>query len=223
MTEGTRRRGTYAKTAARRREILEAGLEVFSTMGFRSGSIRDIADRVGISQAGLLHHFATKNDLLAAVLDLRDDIARDHFSPEDETGLNRVRGLVRMVEYNASVPGLVELYCVLSAEATTPEHPAHDYFVDRYRWVVGYTRAALEAMKAGGQTPADLDPASAARTIVALMDGLQVQWLLDRGSVDMADELRRYLGCILPGTDLSGAEEPEAGESRAGTEEPEAG
>ena len=57
MTVSGKPRGSYAKTAARRREILEAGIEVFSANGFRSGSIRDIAERVGMSQAGLLHHF----------------------------------------------------------------------------------------------------------------------------------------------------------------------
>ena len=42
-----------------------------------------------------------------------------------------------------------------------------------------------------------VDCASAARTLVALMDGLQIQWLLDREHVDMAAELRRYLRPLL--------------------------
>jgi hypothetical protein len=56
----------------------------------------------------------------------------------------------------------------------------------------GFERAAEE-----GALRPDVDCASAARTLVALMDGLQVQWLYDRDSVDMAAEVRRYLQTLL--------------------------
>ncbi|SKA79537.1 transcriptional regulator, TetR family [Agreia bicolorata] len=197
MTVNGKPRGSYKKTAERRREILQAGIEVFSTNGFRSGSIREIAERVGMSQAGLLHHFSNKNELLAGVLELRDDESRRISNLESPDGLEHLRGLVRVVEYNSSVPGLVELHCVLSAEATSPDHPAHGYFVNRYRWVVGITKESFEGARAAGQLAAGVDPDSAARSFVALMDGLQVQWLLDKDSVDMAEETRRFLRPLL--------------------------
>jgi len=197
MTVSGKPRGSYAKTAARRREILEAGIEVFSANGFRSGSIRDIAERVGMSQAGLLHHFSNKNELLAGVLELRDTKSRDISNLDSADGVEHLRGLVKVVEYNAGVPGLVELHCMLSSEATSPDHPAHGYFVNRYRSVVGITTESFESARAAGQLVAGVDPGSAARSLVALMDGLQVQWLLDRNSVDMAEETRRYLRSLL--------------------------
>lgn len=197
MTVSGKPRGSYAKTAARRREILEAGIDVFSANGFRSGSIREIAERVGISQAGLLHHFPNKNELLAGVLELRDDMSRDISDLDSADGVGHLRGLVKVVEYNAGVPGLVELHCMLSAEATSPDHPAHSYFVTRYRSVVALTTESFESARAAGQLAPGVDPASAARSLVALMDGLQVQWLLDRASVDMAEETRRYLRLLL--------------------------
>ncbi|WP_150308077.1 TetR family transcriptional regulator [Planctomonas psychrotolerans] len=200
MTDAVKRRGAYAKTAARRREILEAGMEVFSTVGFHGGSIREISERVGISQAGLLHHFSSKSELLAGVLELRDDISREVFSLEpDADGLDMLRGLVRLVEYNATVPGLVSLYCILSAEATSPDHPAHDYFVNRYVSVVTQIASSFDDLKSRGTAPADLDTAGAARRLVALIDGLQVQWLYNPDSVDMAEEVRRHLRTTLPG------------------------
>jgi AcrR family transcriptional regulator len=197
MTLTGKPRGTYAKTAGRRREILEAGIDVFSSNGFRSGSIREIAERVGMSQAGLLHHFSNKNELLAGVLELRDDESRKLSNIDSPQGLEHLRGLVAVVEYNVSVPGLVELHCILSAEATSPDHPAHEYFVNRYKWVVGFTTTSFEMVKADGQLSGGVEPASAARSFVALMDGLQVQWLLDKSSVDMAEESRRYLQTLL--------------------------
>jgi AcrR family transcriptional regulator len=193
MTTTGKPRGTYAKTAGRRREILEAGIEVFSAGGFRSGSIREIAERVGMSQAGLLHHFANKNELLAAVLELRDDKSREYTDGSEDDGLETIRGLISLVEYNASVPGLVELHTTLSAEATAPDHPAHDYFVQRYAWVSSFITTAFERVRDAGQLASGVDPAGAARGMIALMDGLQVQWLLDRTSVDMAEETRQYV------------------------------
>jgi AcrR family transcriptional regulator len=197
MTVAGKPRGSYAKTAARRREILEAGIEVFSSNGFRSGSIREIAERVGMSQAGLLHHFSNKNELLAGVLELRDLESRRLSNLDDSDGLERIRGLVNVVEYNSSVPGLVELHCILSAEATSPDHPAHSYFVNRYKDVVGFTTESFKKVLAAGQLVDGVDPGSAARSLIALMDGMQVQWLLDRGSIDMVEETRRYVRSLL--------------------------
>ena len=85
----------------------------------------------------------------------------------------------------------------LSAEATSLEHPVHDYFVRRYHVVLEMVAAAFEHAAARGQLQPGVDCRSAARTLVALMDGLQGLWLLDRGSVDMAEELRRYLRPLL--------------------------
>ena len=56
---------------------------------------------------------------------------------------------------------------------------------------------ALETADANGQLRPDVDLRSAARTMIALMDGLQVQWLLHREDVDMASDLRRYVQSLL--------------------------
>ncbi|WP_027499628.1 TetR/AcrR family transcriptional regulator [Rhodococcus sp. UNC363MFTsu5.1] len=50
-------------------EILDAAAELFTTKGFSSTSTRQIAETVGMRQASLYHHFATKDDILAALLE----------------------------------------------------------------------------------------------------------------------------------------------------------
>lgn len=54
------------KTA--RDEILDAAAELFTTGGYANTSTRRIADAVGVRQASLYHHFATKDDILDALL-----------------------------------------------------------------------------------------------------------------------------------------------------------
>ncbi len=191
-----RKRGEYAKTRARRQEILEAALQVFAASGYRNGSLREVAERVGMSEAGLLHHFPSKVALLEGVLRTRDDQSFDIVSPELLHGAALLEGLAALAEYNSTVPGIVELFCILSAEATASDHPAHEYFQERYRVTVELVERAVQEMADAGQLRGGTTPQSAARTMVALMDGLQVQWLLDRDSVDMPSEIRNYVATL---------------------------
>src|SRR3954453_14167711 len=61
--EQSRRPGNNA-----REEILDAAAELFTKIGYAGTSTRRIADAVGIRQASLYHHFATKDDILDALL-----------------------------------------------------------------------------------------------------------------------------------------------------------
>ena len=190
-------RGPYAKSSTTRRVILDAALEVFAQSGYRSGSLRDVAARVEMSEAGLLHHFPNKSALLAAVLERRDDHSRDLFRFDTSAGRQTLLDLVALARYNATIPGVVELFCTLSAEATSPDHPAHAYFQERYRSTIAMLVETFTQLAASGQLEDGVEVGSAARQAIALWDGLQIQWLLDRGSLDMADQLIRFFDRFL--------------------------
>ncbi len=191
-----RPRGSYAKTEARRQEILTAAFEVFSTSGYRAGSLKDVADKVGLSQAGLLHHFPSKEALLESVLTLRDEESVERLGTADAKGMDLLHGLVKLTRYNTTIPGLVSLYCVLSAEATDPDHPAHGFFLRRYNWVRELISEAFTEVDGQGRLRPGVVPIAATRQLVALMDGLQVQWLLDNASVDMPAEVAAFLEAV---------------------------
>ncbi|MGO4586858.1 TetR/AcrR family transcriptional regulator [Arthrobacter sp. 2RAF6] len=190
------RRGTYAKTEARRQEILKAAFDVFSSSGYRSGSLKDVADKVGLTQAGLLHHFPSKEALLEALLTFRDDESAIYTGALDAKGADLLHAMVDLTRHNTTIPGLVALYCVLSAEATDPEHPAHKYFLERYERVRRLMTEGFAHMADEGKLRPGVAPAAAARQLIALMDGLQVQWLLDNESVDMPSEVAGYLNAV---------------------------
>ncbi|HSN11586.1 MAG TPA: TetR family transcriptional regulator C-terminal domain-containing protein, partial [Propionibacteriaceae bacterium] len=100
---------------------------------------------------------------------------------------------------NQERPGTVRLFTTLSAEATDPEHPAHEHFVDRYEAVRRHTTERLAHEQSEGRIPSTVDSAVAARLMMAVMDGLQIQWLLDP-SLDMDraynDFVDRYFGAV---------------------------
>ena len=195
------RSGGYAKGRATRDEILGAAAVLFGEVGYRSASLREIAARVGISHPGLLHHFSTKQVLLAAVLAHRDEVDDAAIAADLAAGVDLFEALARVAERNAARPGIVELFASLSAEATAPEHPAHDYFRRRYADLLHRLTLELERRDESGTLRADVAPADAARTVVALMDGLQVQWLLERADegtrVDMAAVLRAHVATLV--------------------------
>jgi len=190
------RRGAYAKGVAKREEILTAALEVIAREGYGGASVRELADAVGLSQAGLLHYFGTKEELFAAVLRKRDetDLARVEERMGESSTFEAFR---QTIARNADVPGLIQLYVRLSAEATDPEHPAHAFFAERTRTFRELVAGDLRRMQAAGTARADLDAEQAAMLILATADGLQVQWLMDP-TIDMAEHVSELLRLLEP-------------------------
>lgn len=188
----SRRRGPYAKTAAVRQAILDAALEVFAESGYRSGSIREVAQLTGMSEAGVLHHFPTKSALLAGVLDRRDDQASDLVPLDHSRALEVLRGITKLAARNQTTPEIIKMFSVLAAEATAPEHPAHEYFTTRYAQIRTRLEKTFENLAEQERLRPEVTPAQAAVATIAIMDGLQVQWLLTPGGVDMAAEMTAH-------------------------------
>ncbi|MEU3057930.1 TetR/AcrR family transcriptional regulator [Streptomyces griseus] len=183
-----------------RARILDAATDLFSRSGFHAVSLRDIAAHAGLTHAGLLHHFPGKESLLIEVLERRDLIdARELFPGIVEPGApaptpgERMRLLIAVVARNSRTPGLVALYAKLSAEATDPAHPAHRYFTRRYRLLRAELTGLVRALQAEAGRPGEADPAVVAGQLLALMDGLQTQWLLEPGEVPMEALVRDFL------------------------------
>ncbi|CAI9394265.1 TetR/AcrR family transcriptional regulator [Microbacterium sp. T2.11-28] len=189
----------------RRKRILSAAVEVFGEQGYRGTSLREIARRVGISDAGLLHHFGSKTGLLAATIAERDERDRERREESEASGVAFVDTMRDQVARNAHSPGLVALHVVLSAEATDPQHPAHESFRERYRHLRHQDDQAFARLQEDGQLRTDLDPRRVGQLVTAMMDGLQLQWLLDPDQVDMVGLFEDFLHLLeIPAPD-SGA------------------
>lgn len=185
----------YSKGAARRQEIIQTAMEIFSTVGYNKSSMLEISEKSGLTRAGLAHYFPTKESLLTAVLDWREkeDGRRFMGNRDDIDPLDFFRRLLTLTAHNATIPGLIALYMILSAEASAPDHPAHDYFVERYkRNAANMTKGIRKAIDAHIAIPG-LDADDFAVRLTAVMDGLQTQWLLSSDDFDMVKHLRPVL------------------------------
>ncbi len=190
-----RLRGPYAKTPKRRREILRTAIDVFGEYGFRGSSIREIADRVGMSETAVIHHFGGKGKLLLSVLQERDNLDQDR--DRNIAAGNADTYHRDIVAKNARERGVVRLYATLSAESTDTDHPANAYFTKRYTDLRLRLTKRFQNQQNEGTLGSEVDPAIGAQLAIAVMDGLQIQWLLDP-TLDMTvayDEfVKRYFG-----------------------------
>jgi AcrR family transcriptional regulator len=184
----------YAKGEAKRRAILEAALTLVAERGYRNSTLQEIADAVGLSKAGVLHYFTSRENLIAEVIRERDVQDAASFGKEatDMLGLLRIT-----MQHNESVPGLVELYSRLVVEAESHEHPAHNYVRERYETTSDSVVDAVRSRQAAGTLNSALDPVVLARTMIALSDGLQLQWMYDR-TIDMAEAFDMVLALVQP-------------------------
>ncbi|MFK4837610.1 TetR/AcrR family transcriptional regulator [Microbacterium sp. ZW T2_14] len=196
MTDsGGTRRGSYAKGIAKREEILTRALDVIAREGYGGASIKELADAVGLSQAGLLHYFDSKEELFTEILRKRDELdsidqgltsSPEHGLVAPEAELADIRtGYLSVIRHNAEVPGLVHLFARLSVDAADPGHPAHQFFLTRGESLRGFFAAAIATQQESGAITDQIDADTLARIFQAVADGLQVQWMLEH-DVDMA-------------------------------------
>ncbi|KAB7788826.1 TetR family transcriptional regulator [Bifidobacterium cebidarum] len=195
-----------AMTAEERRiSIINTTTQFVAQHGFWGLRLREIAVAEDMTEAGLLYHFGSKEGLLLAVLDYRDKTDRaalygrlnvplpaggEAIGDDDDFPVGLRDLTIATTERNAGQPEIVRLYTVLEGEALSQNHPAYEYFRNREQWVMReYTRAALNDGAA--------DPERTARQTLAAMDGLQMRWLYDPESIDLADEWKLLVDKIL--------------------------
>ena len=181
-------RGPYAKGAAKRDEILDVAIATFARDGYDKTSLREIARETGLSQAGLLHHFSSKQELFVEVLRRRDRRDQEVYDAETDHRLT-AEGLIAAVGHNKGEPGLVRLYVAMSAECTDENSTATAFFAERYRAIVGGIAEDIRRRQAAGEISPRLDAEATASLLVAAADGLQLQWLVDQERLDMGERL----------------------------------
>jgi AcrR family transcriptional regulator len=184
------RRGRYAKGELKRDEILDAALATFAGQGYDRTSVREIARAVGLSQAGLLHYFSSKEEMFAEVLRRRDE-RNERLYDRNRGNPVTAEGLIAIVRHNVDEPGLVRLFVALSAESTIEEGPARRFFTERYHAIRSGIADDIRIRQREGSFAAGIDPEVVASILIAAADGLQIQWLLDPDAIDMGARLEQ--------------------------------
>jgi AcrR family transcriptional regulator len=187
----------YAVGRDRRQTIIHGATEVFARCGYHAVSMRALAEEVGLPKSSITHYFATKEQLLEAVLAHRDVSILPAPDGRSATARETLSALADSAASTRDRPGLIAVYAVLSSEAVASSHPAHDYFVRRMHRVRQFLEDLFTRAEAEHQLRPGRDPAAEALVFAALWDGLQIRWLYEPGRVRIADELRAHLTRVL--------------------------
>ena len=185
MAEQRRYATLFAKGEDRRQRILAVAQRLMTRNGGRGTTLSQIAQEAGVTTAGLLHHFESKEQLLHAVLDARD---ADDMAHVDMSG-DVVEQLERVIDRFARAPDLIGLFTVLLTENLNPDAPLHDRFLSRYQDALTIVAEGIRRGQRAGRYRTDLDPAVKAVEIIAFLYGMETSWLLDP-SIPVTDVFR---------------------------------
>jgi len=186
-----------AKGEDRRQRILAVAERLLARNGWRNTSLAQIAKDAGVTPAGLLHHFESKEQLLNAVLDARD--ADDEIHADYRSG-DLVTELGRVPERFDRAPELVGTFTVLLVENIAPDAPLHDRLHDRYRDAVNIIVDLIKRGQSNGRYRTDVDAANKAVEILAFINGMETLWLLDP-TISLVEVFKGYAESL--GRDLS--------------------
>ena len=189
-----------ARGLARQDQILDAAFESFATLGVRGTTLAAVANRVGLSEAGLLHHFASKEDLLLAVLARADASLADTeaWLATPGGGIESLRRLPATALVLASQPMLARLRTIVTAESVVDDGVARRYVAERTRQIRAVLAGVLAEGVSRGEFARGIDVDARAAEIVAFMEGIQIEWLLEPESVDLVAAYESYVATLIP-------------------------
>jgi AcrR family transcriptional regulator len=139
--------------------ILDRAAALFARHGFEQTSLQAVADAVGLSKAGLLHHFPSKDALHAAVLAFADGLGRRVLAQVRELPLGPARdrrAIEALLDVALAHPGVVALLLAPATQSGVDAGPPE---------TSGPGAAALEAF---GVDPETAAPERLVRVIAAL-------------------------------------------------------
>ena len=183
----------------RRQQIFDEAIDIIGQRGYRGFTLQELAQRCGLSNAGLLHHFPSKDQLLIGLLHERD---RRDYAALDAAGLyfreavdlpipfdDLLLALREVVVRDSQRPEIVRLYTVLRAESLDEDHPAREFFLARAQRAFD-DLARMLVSHVG-------DPRSTARQLIAFHGGLEEQWLREGLGFDLVAEWERGARILL--------------------------
>jgi AcrR family transcriptional regulator len=182
-----RTRAARASGREAREELLGAALRVFARRGYRDASVDEVAAEAGYSKGALYWHFASKEDLLSALLEERvDALLREMLAllgsapPEQDMSVEASREFARRLAAERDTV-LVERE-QWSLAIRDPEIARR--YVARQREIRLALARALEARARHLGTPVLPLPAEdVARIVLSVIAGLAHDELIEPGSV----------------------------------------
>ena len=179
--EGPVRSRTPEAGRETRERVLQAAARLFSRRGYSGVSIADVALAAGVSKAGLLHHFASKETLFLSVAErfsLRSWLPPQATEDSSFDLWDYLDAWCRSLVEDRTQPDLVALSVSTMVGALDVEHPAREVVRESTSETLRRLVEAVEVGKRLGQVAPEAPSEEIARGLVAISSGGQAQWLV---------------------------------------------
>lgn len=194
-------------TRIRRDQIAQAALQLIATKGLRALSVAAVARQVGLVPSAIYRHFASKDQLLDAMLEHLGQrlLSNVHLAAEEtDDPVERLHRLltrhVRLIRENQAVPR------VIFSEGVYGDRPERRARLQGIitRYIDHIAQFVLEGQRAG-RIRRDLDPHVAAVTFLGLILPPAVLWQLSEGKFDVTRQSERGWRIFRSGIETPGA------------------
>jgi AcrR family transcriptional regulator len=180
---------TPARAKAQRERILDAALGCFARQGFQAATMQDIVGASGLSPGAIYGYFAGKTEMVMAIASERHQMERRRMeyamaSSSLEASLQRLlEGFV--LELRDPKEKLWRRLAVqLWAESLSNPTLKREALFGVKQAIQALSRLIRKAQKEG-RWPRNLNPASAARVMIAILQGISLQLAWD-DKIDIA-------------------------------------
>lgn len=199
-------------TEERRAQILAAATAVFAAKGFHNATMNDIVAASGTSKGGLYWHFASKDDLIAAILQqfFAQEMAEiDALLTADAPVGERLQQLAQQavadLQAMADLMGITLEFYAVAARQESVRHTLQTYFRQYRQALAQLVQQGIDARELGGCTADD-----AAVALTAQFEGLALLWTIDPEAIDLAHSTETAVALLLAGLRSGGNAEDEA-------------
>lgn len=192
---------TRKKSADRKAEIVAAMLTLVAEMGPGCATTQAVADRVGVTQAGVFRHFPAKKDLWIAVADWLIKEAQERWAKArncEKSPLDGIKCVIEaQLEFIQHTPAVHSLIFSRELHAQNDELRRSFYSMSTDFHVM-LTELAKEA-QIDGELSSDFAPHEIANVLLTLPSGLATRWSLSGRTFNLAKEGARLLEILLYG------------------------
>ena len=185
-----------------REQLLQGAIECLRTKGYSRSTARDIAAAAGANLASIGYHFGSKEALLnEAILRTCDQWAErlgeaafsgGAESPLEQMSASWVAMRESFDELRPVLVGLIEAVAQSAWSDELREKLAAHYLASRERVAAMVRQSMGEELEQDG-----VDPRVVASFLIAVCDGLVLQWLLDPQQTPSGEQLVSSLGAAL--------------------------
>jgi TetR/AcrR family transcriptional regulator, fatty acid metabolism regulator protein len=185
----------------RKDQIVRATVECITKYGYHNFSMQDVARTAGVSKGIIHYYFLNKDDLMMSVLDkVAGDIERVLVA-DIEASADPIRKLETFIHICFDVVRNTKEYYQVNMDFWTQINQKPEVRTVIARHYAKFRETCAKVIEEGVQKGAfkAVNPIEQASVVIAIIDGISIQWLFDENVFDYDRILKMANGLIIDG------------------------